>query len=698
MFSKSLTTKVLFIIAATLFVGFTILGISSLYLSYNSILDLERKNTRQKAENIIHELIQLKVKGDFKAFEQYAADLVKRGGAQKIQLFKSDGKQYNGSEISDLMQTAVNAGAPKERNISENGHSLLQLATPLPNETRCNGCHAAGQKFIGGLQLTVSMEDAEKGAMKLALILTSLGAASFMVILGVLYLLLSRMVVRPIKTLSGQVAEIAKGEGDLTRIIPITKDDELGQLGEEVNHLTQKVREIIATLYQQACLIGSSVCELAVSNERMLKETASQKEGSAAVALATEDIARTIHGVADNTHRAAELSSLVDNAANSSMSVMDDSWQCMNSIADSVQETLQGIRQLEGSSNKIGEMLNLIEDIADQTNLLALNAAIEAARAGEAGRGFAVVADEVRALAEKTTKSTREIERIVASIQQESQRAVGLITRENELVQTGLKHAEDARIRLDAIRQHAHESKEMIDQIAEASEIQSISTGEIAAKINYVSDVANETNSMMQKSADAFRKFSEVVEDIYSTVGKFSVGNYHDKVKGYASELKEGIEQVISEALKRGTITETDLFDRNYQPYPKKTDPPKFTTRFDRFFDQAVSPLQEAIVARDGTLIYAISFDDRAYVPSHNLRYSKPLTGDTESDRNNNRTKRIFNDHTGSRCAANCNGFLLQTYRRDTGEILNDISLPLYINGRHWGGVRIGYKAQVDSK
>jgi len=565
-----LTAKVLIAIAVTLSLGFACLGGLSLYLSYQSMLDLQRSATRQAAAAVVHDLIELKMKGDFQAFNQYVDEVVKRGGALKIQLFHPDGKPYGGGDTSELLKQAVTAGTQKEQNVKVDGKSALVLATPLANEARCNACHAAGLKYLGGLQLTTSLEAGVSQAKRLALILTAVGVSFFLLILAVLYLLISRLVVRPIKLLSDQVSEIAKGEGDLTRLIPITSRDEIGILGEEVNHLTQKIREIIATLYQQACLIGSSVCELSAGTERMVKTSESQKEGAAIVAVAAEEMAQTIHGVAANTHRAAELSGQVDSAADSGMTVMEETWQCMHSIADSVKETLQGIHQLEGSSTKIGEMLNLIEDIADQTNLLSLNAAIEAARAGEAGRGFAVVADEVRALAEKTTRSTREIERIVASIQQESQRAVGLISRESELVQTGLTQAADARSRLGAIREYAHESKEMIDQIAVASEEQSATTGEIAGKIHHVADVADETNSMMQKSAEAFKQFSEVVEQIYGTVGKFSVGNYHDKIKGFAAELHDGVQQVIAEALQRGTLSESDLFDRSYQPYAKK--------------------------------------------------------------------------------------------------------------------------------
>jgi len=138
-----------------------------------------------------------------------------------------------------------------------------------------------------------------------------------------------------------------------------------------------------------------------------------------------------------------------------------------------------------------------------------------------------------------------------------------------------------------------------------------------------------------------------------------------------------------------------DLFDRQYVPIAN-TEPQKFTTKFAGFFDRVISPIQEKIIARDSKVLFAICVDNNGYVPCHNLRYSKPLTGNPEQDKNNNRTKRIFNDRTGIRCARNTDGFLLQTYRRDTGEILNDMSLPLVINGRHWGGIRIGYLVPRD--
>jgi methyl-accepting chemotaxis protein len=699
MFHARLTAKVLIAIAVTLSVGFACLGILSLYLSYTSMLDLQRSSARQAATNVIHDLIELKMKGDFKVFNQYVDDVIKSGGALKIQLFNRDGKQYGGSETSELMKQAVTAGAQKEQNTTLDGKSALVLATPLVHEERCNGCHASSaSKFLGGLQLTTSLEDGVVKAKKLALILTGVGIFFFFLIIGVLYLLISRLVVRPIRELSAQVEDIAKGEGDLTKVLQVRSDDEIGHLAGEVNHLTQTVREIIASLYQQACQLGGHTCELSNSTERIAKEMHEQMEHADTVATAAEQMSNTIQNVSQNICQTVDLTANVDASATSGLAVVQDTWQCMSKVAESVQSTLAGIAELERSSASIGNMLSLIEDIADQTNLLALNAAIEAARAGEAGRGFAVVADEVRSLAEKTTKSTKEIERVVGKIQEESDQAASNIRKESELVQTALNQAEEARRQLEEIKNCASSSRMMSELLAVAAAEQTTVTSEISDKIQHISNAAHGTNQMMKVNMETFVRFADTVENIYGTVGRFSVGNYHDQVKAYAAELSNGVQTAIAEAIKNGTLSESDLFDRTYQPYSRKTDPPKFTTRFDGFFDRVVSPMQESIVNRDSQLAYAICFDNNAYVPCHNLRFSKPLTGDTEVDKINNRTKRIFGDNTGMRCAKNTDGVLLQTYRRDTGEILNDLSVPIFINGKHWGGIRFGYKAPCSLK
>jgi methyl-accepting chemotaxis protein len=695
MFRSKLTRKVLFIIGITLFVGFAGLGGLSIYLEYSSTIDLQKKNARQLAATVAHDILGQMMKGDMKEFGAYVEEIKKTGAIIGIRIYNADGKEPGSGTVNEEMRTALSSAKTVEVAEKKDGHRVLSLAVPLVNEQRCRGCHKEESRFLGGVILTTSMEEGFKSALKLTFIMSAVGVFFFFAMLGTLYLFFSRTIVFQISELYKQLGDLAGSEGDLTKLVHIRSDDEIGRLGTEVNLLTAKIRTTISLLYQQTCLIGSSVCELAAGTSQTLQMTQDQKDQAMAVAVASEEMAMTLNEVAVNTHRAVTLSSDVDDAARNGMEVVQETRDCMQQIRDSVSGTLETIRQLEQSSSKIGEMVVLIEDIADQTNLLALNASIEAARAGDAGKGFAVVASEVKGLAEKTTHSTREIKRVVASIQQESRKAADMITQENILVQTGLVKAEQARKQLENIQSHAAESRSMIVQIATASEEQSATTQEITEKIHHVSEAATVTYSTMKITAEAFGQFSDVVEQIYSTVGKFSVGNYHDTVKSYIREMEREATAAIEAALKDRSLTMEALFDRNYVPIAN-TNPQKFTTKFDSFFDRTISPIQEKVIARDSKVLFAICVDNNGYAPCHNLRYTKPLTGNPEQDKNNNRTKRIFNDRTGIRCARNTDGFLLQTYRRDTGEILNDLSLPLVFNGRHWGGIRIGYLVPRD--
>lgn len=692
MLKTSLTRKIIMIIGLTLFTGFTGLGVLSLYLEYSSMIELQKKNARQLAVTLAHDITNQMMKGDMKELDRYVEELKSRVGIPAIRLFNADGKERGSGTVSEEMRTVLAAGNPQELSDSGGSRQVLNLALPLANEERCRGCHKSDSRNLGGLILTTSLEDGFKSALRLALVMTAVGVFFFFAMLATLYMFFNRTVVQQIAELYKQLGDLSGGEGDLTKVLQIRTTCEIGRLGEEVNNLTSKIRETFSGLYDQACLIGGSVCELADGTNKALKMTQDQKDQAFTVATSAEEMSQTIQDVTANTHRAATLSSAVDSAASGGMAVVGETWDCMQQISESVKGTLETIRELEASSTKIGEMVVLIEDIADQTNLLALNASIEAARAGDAGKGFAVVASEVKGLAEKTTKSTREIERVVAGIQQSSRKAAAMIDYEKTLVSTGLDKAEEARNSLENIKNHAAESRLMIEQIATASEEQSATTTQISEMIHLVSRSAEKTYEMMCTTSDAFGTFSEVVENIYSSVGKFSVGNYHDTVKSYIREMEQEVHELIEAAFRDRSLTLENLFDRTYLPIAN-TAPPKFTTRFDSFFDRVISPVQEKIIARDSKLLYAICVDNNGYCPCHNLRYSKPLTGDPEIDKNNNRTKRIFNDHTGIRCARNTDGFLLQTYRRDTGEILNDMSKPLVINNRHWGGIRIGYLA-----
>lgn len=503
-------------------------------------------------------------------------------------------------------------------------------------------------------------------------------------------LLITRLLTRRLHAITEGLHALTHGGGDLTRDFTVSGKDDIARLTEGINTLVAWLREMVSTLYQQGEQVAVKVCEMSRTTRETVQTAEQQKTEAVAVAVAAEEMASTLNGVANNTHSAADVASSVNSSANSGMQAVEKACDCMEDIKQSVEVTRDTVERLTRSSEKIGEIAGLIEDIADQTNLLALNAAIEAARAGEQGRGFAVVADEVKNLSSKTAASTREISGIISAIRQESRQAVQAMHDEYVRVEDGVATARAAREGLIQILQLAGESTDMINQIATATEEQSVVTSEITDKIQHISGMAQDVNHEMLATEKTLLGLSEVAELIFSSVGSFSVGTYHDQKRAIALAFRDRVVEALEQAMNRGEISQEQLFSRNYQPIPK-TDPPKYTTAYDALFEKIISPIQEEIIAANPDLATSTVFDDQGYLPCHLKKFSKPLTGNKEIDQVQNRTKLIFTDRTSVRACKNTNPFLLQTFMRVSGEVIIDLACPVFIRGRHWGAVRIGY-------
>ena len=693
MLRNKLIYKVLGIIAATMFIGFAAMGIIAIWIEYRATMELQANNSRVLSAVIVKNISDSMMKGESKEIEAYIRELKDKKFVRDLKVFNSEGKESNVTNPAanlDIIRV-IASGKSMEKVQNQQGTHSLVAAIPLANEDRCKKCHERDPKMLGGILLDTSLEDGYVSAKKLTLMLCAAGFFFFFAMIGSLYFFFKRTIIKNILDCARMVEVLAQGGGDLTAKMPVLSSDEIGQLAKGINELTGKLRGIISDLYLQAERVAVSICIIKQETGGAVLAAAEQKEQSESVAVAAEEMAATLNDVAANTQRAAHLSSQVDGAADIGMTAVGETFRCMEVISGSVNETLRTVERLTVSSAKIGEIITLINDVADQTNLLALNAAIEAARAGEYGRGFAVVADEVKSLSAKTAASTKEIALIIRTIQNESSAAMTSMTLEKERVEEGVIKAVAARESLSKILQIAGEATGMINQIACATEEQSATTDEISSKIHHVSDAAILVHSQMESNDLTFQELAEVAEQIFNTVGKFSVGNYHDDMKGYAVELRDRAVSVLEDALTTGKISTEELFSRKYVPIPD-TFPQKFTTSFDRLFDQFVSPIQEQVLIKNSSMTFAICVDDHGYVPCHNLRYTKQLTGSQELDKVNNRTKRIFDDRTGGRAARNQEAFLLQSYMRDTGEIMNDISTPIVIGNRHWGAVRVGYQ------
>mgnify|MGYP003674300386 CR=1 FL=1 len=449
------------------------------------------------------------------------------------------------------------------------------------------------------------------------------------------------------------------------------------------------------------------------AGENIAQQSSEIAIGSANVSHFVDKLANLFDAQVESTKQIAERVTAIES---SNQSIIEISQDALISISDSYgdandsvellqqvsaqQSTLQSrindtntlLLSLRDNATDIASIVETINQLAAQTNMLALNAAIEAARAGEQGRGFAVVADEVRNLAKRTTEATKGIESVLEEITKGSNSSVEAI---EKVTSAGNQMADYVAQASDRVSKSASTSliaKESMDsltiRVAETKEVNSgIST--------HAESLFLSTDSLKRELEDVSDKvlvLCHQTEGIFRTLNVFHLDNRNAMVQNLAIQTADAIGKLFEESIHNAKISENDLFDTNYQPIAN-TDPMKHTTKFDKFTDKLLPSLQETILQENNFIIYAGAVDRNGYFPTHNHCFSKPLTGNYETDLVGNRTKRIFDDYTGSRCGSNQELFLLQTYKRDTGEVMHDLSAPIYVNGKHWGGFRIGYKA-----
>ena len=402
------------------------------------------------------------------------------------------------------------------------------------------------------------------------------------------------------------------------------------------------------------------------------------------------EIKDTISSVTQNITNTSDFMQNVNEIAKDGSDKAQLAIQKIESIAEETKNNADMMKKLGASSEEIGKIVQVINEITDQTALLSLNAAIEAARAGEAGRGFAVVADEIRKLADKTAHSTEQIRQIVSKTQNETQSTIEATLSLIDRVDEGKELIKTASDSLIEIASGVQEASRMIENVATAAEEQSSSIDMIAERVDRITEDITKSSERIEQIRENTYKISKTAEELFTFMIKFRTGSHIDKVYSLALQAKDEFEKVLQDSIERGIISSADLWDRNYVPVPN-TNPQKYKTRFTDFFKKYIQPIEDKYLEMDSNFKFFLLTDNNGYIASHNSIYDKPLTGDYEKDLVGNRSMRIFNDPTGLAAARNINPVLLQTYMRDTGVVMNDLSVPVYLEGKHWGGVRIGF-------
>ncbi|EDM47041.1 methyl-accepting chemotaxis protein [Marinobacter algicola] len=491
------------------------------------------------------------------------------------------------------------------------------------------------------------------------------------------------LVLRVLEPVERSIKQLNAGE--------LSADSPLGKQCASLLADAKAGRALVETLSGSADKSAISAAQVSYAADQLKTRLDRQVSETAQMAEYAGQITESVRESAQQATDAATMALQNRQVSVEGRDALTSAINSVRAVHEQSSENLRLIQELNEKSNKIQGVTTTIQGIAEQTNLLALNAAIEAARAGDQGRGFAVVADEVRQLAGRTAQATGEVAETLQEIRSDTSLIVSRIEDLAKSVESGLVSVESVGERLDQIRDQSDRVQQQVARIAEIDQNNEQSLEQVSSAIETVRDQITESDTSVASLAQQAATLMELAEEANAAFALNSDESYHRFFYDQARQGADRIGKLFEKAVRDGQLAENALFDKKRTPIPK-TEPQKYSSSFDRFTDQQLPTVQEAVKGAHPSMVFAIAAAPDGYVPTHNRDFAHAPTGDPKVDLVKSRSKRLFNDRTGARCGSHTQNMLLQTYRRDTGEVMHDLSVPIYVNGKHWGGFRLGYK------
>ncbi|HEY3307306.1 MAG TPA: methyl-accepting chemotaxis protein [Desulfuromonadaceae bacterium] len=436
---------------------------------------------------------------------------------QAISVFKEGFEKYivNGTKLGEMLLTAHAA------NDSEAVAGAITYGTEQVGPLYAKPAEIVANLVAENVKDAQAMFKADTAVFKRSFVTMIAIIVAVLALTVALGLFIARSIVLPLRNVFEIMKKLASG--DLSVRCEISSRDEMGMLSEELNIMVETLHDTITKVTNNGLEVASAANQMHSTAEQMATGAEQAAAQTQTIATASEEMAATTNDIASNCHMAANNAGKVNEAAETSARIVDETIAVMGQIALRVKESASMVETLGNRSEEIGEIVGTIEDIADQTNLLALNAAIEAARAGEQGRGFAVVADEVRALAERTTKATKQIAATIKNIQIETRNAVVAMEEGVREVERGTEDASKSGVALQSILEQIGALTMQVNQIATAAEEQNATTGEISDNIQQITSAVQLTANGSQESATAAAQLARLSDELRSLMQHFKI-------------------------------------------------------------------------------------------------------------------------------------------------------------------------------
>lgn len=485
----------------------------------------------QQTASLLHSCIDYSMlNGDMEGVEEILLRAAEAETVKRVRLFSADldevmdaGNQNLEYESTSNLTEVKTTRLPT---VDERYHSNGRIGyyDPVINTEECLDCHEGTEgELLGVIETIIDTNDLIARHKANQFLLSTIAWVVVFITGGILYFLVHRMVVSPIRSVSSSILDIASGEGDLTRTLDTGSDDELGELSAGFNMFVNRLHSMVTEIKNITETIGKASGDVSDSSERMAVGAEEQQAQLSEVATSIEEMSAMILETSTNSEGTQGNASLATEAAHKGKTTVDQTISGIEGIASIVRSASSKIDTLKDRSQEIANVIQVIDDISDQTNLLALNANIEAARAGDAGRGFAVVADEVRKLAERTIGATADIEGKIQQIQLDVNASVEAMDQISERSTAGQALAGEAGGALGEISGSIEQVNSAISQIASSAVEQSAGVEEISRNVENVSTVSKQSATSAQELATYSEQLNSEVKSLEQLMNQFKV-------------------------------------------------------------------------------------------------------------------------------------------------------------------------------